>query len=82
MWGAFCPRTHPRCSVTEGFSEVFDRMKPVAGRCRFQRVEKVFSPRCAAFETFKNVSKAWLIKRAVGFLPPRTNPPLLCHGRF
>ena len=42
-----------------------------------QRVEKVFSPRCADFETFKKVSKSCLIERAVGFLPPAHTPPLL-----
>ena len=47
-----------------------------------QRVEKVFSPRCADFETFKKVSKSCLIERAVGFLPPRTHPPLLCPGHL
>src|SRR5699024_3027571 len=40
----------------------------------FQRVEKVFSPRCADFETFKKVSKSCLIERAVGFLPPAHTP--------
>ena len=39
-----------------------------------QRVEKVFSPRCADFETFKKVSKSCLIERAVGFLPPAHTP--------
>src|SRR5699024_9631358 len=41
---------------------------------RLQRVEKVFSPRCADFETFKKVSKSCLIERAVGFLPPAHTP--------
>src|SRR5699024_3269322 len=39
-----------------------------------QRVEKVFSPRCADFETFKKVSKSCLIERAVGCLPPAHTP--------
>src|SRR5699024_10814900 len=39
-----------------------------------QRVEKVFSPRCADFETFRKVSKSCLIERAVGFLPPAHAP--------
>ena len=39
-----------------------------------QRVEKVFSPRCADFETFLKVSKSCLIERAVGFLPPAHTP--------
>ena len=46
---------------------------------QYQRVEKVFSPRCADFETFKKVSKSCLIERAVGFLPPAHTPPLLCR---
>ena len=43
-------------------------------RSDLQRVEKVFSPRCADFETFKKVSKSCLIERAVGFLPPAHTP--------
>ena len=38
-----------------------------------QRVEKVFSRRCADFETFKSF-KILLIERAVGFLPPAHTP--------
>ena len=41
---------------------------------RPQRVEKVFSPRCADFETFKKSFKILLIERAVGFLPPAHTP--------
>ena len=47
---------------------------PWAGCHGGQRVEKVFSPRCADFETFKKVSKSCLIERAVGFLPPAHTP--------
>ena len=47
---------------------------PWAGCHGGQRVEKVFSPRCAGFETFKKVSKSCLIERAVGFLPPAHTP--------
>ena len=43
-------------------------------KAKEQRVEKVFSPRCADFETFKKVSKSCLIERAVGFLPPAHTP--------
>ena len=57
-------------------------LMPPPGRCAVgvdrrstpQRVEKVFSPRCADFETFKKVSKSCLIERAVGFLPPAHTP--------
>ena len=47
---------------------------PWAGCHGGQRVEKVFSPRCADFETFLKVSKSCLIERAVGFLPPAHTP--------
>ena len=47
---------------------------PWAGCHGGQRVEKVFSPRCADFETFRKVSKSCLIERAVGFLPPAHTP--------
>ena len=47
---------------------------PWLGHGGLQRVEKVFSTRCADFETFRKVSKSCLIERAVGFLPPAHTP--------
>ena len=42
-----------------------------------QRVEKVFSPRCADFETYKKVSKSCWLNARWAFCPPHTPPAAL-----
>ena len=69
------PLYSPEPSICKGL-RVFEYVSTVLiiKNIKIQRVEKVFSPRCADFETFKKVSKSCLIERAVGFLPPAHTP--------